>query len=225
MLRWGRLSAAAPGLLAGALSAHALSGPAEVVDGDTLRVAGEVVRLHAIDAPEAEQTCHDSVGRPWGCAAAAERALSRLARGGLSCDTRGRGGYGRVVAVCRTADGVDVGAALVRAGFAFAFADYGADYVADEAAARAEGLGVWQGAAERPSDWRRARRARDGDMDRARTVEGGCRIKGNISANGRIYHLPGQRDYDRTRIDPARGERWFCSVAQAERAGWRAARR
>ena len=50
----------------------------------------------------------------------------------------------------------------------------------------------------------------------------GCLIKGNISASGeRIYHVPGGRFYDRTVIDVARGERWFCSEAEAQAAGWR----
>lgn len=49
-----------------------------------------------------------------------------------------------------------------------------------------------------------------------------CRIKGNVSARGeRIYHPPGCRYYGSTVIDPARGERWFCSEAEAVAAGWR----
>ena len=50
-------------------------------------------------------------------------------------------------------------------------------------------------------------------------------IKGNISGNGRIYHMPGQYDYARTRINTGKGERWFCSEAEARAAGWRAAKR
>lgn len=50
-----------------------------------------------------------------------------------------------------------------------------------------------------------------------------CQIKGNISTKTgeRIYHVPGQRFYDQTRIDPSKGERWFCSEEDAKRAGWR----
>ena len=50
-----------------------------------------------------------------------------------------------------------------------------------------------------------------------------CRIKGNISTKTgeRIYHVPGQRFYEQTRIDPGKGERWFCSEEDARRAGWR----
>jgi hypothetical protein len=52
-----------------------------------------------------------------------------------------------------------------------------------------------------------------------------CRIKGNVSiATGeRIYHVPGQADYERTKISPSYGERWFCSEAEARGAGWRRA--
>lgn len=52
---------------------------------------------------------------------------------------------------------------------------------------------------------------------------GGCSIKGNISTNTgeRIYHVPGQRYYDETRINEGKGERWFCSEDEARAAGWR----
>ena len=52
-----------------------------------------------------------------------------------------------------------------------------------------------------------------------------CVIKGNVSYSGgqRIYHVPGQYYYDETVITPARGERWFCSEAEAMAAGWRRA--
>ncbi|WP_292223627.1 hypothetical protein [Mesorhizobium sp.] len=54
----------------------------------------------------------------------------------------------------------------------------------------------------------------------------GCSIKGNISAKGeRIYHVPGQKFYADTKIAEAKGERWFCSEADARAAGWRKARR
>jgi endonuclease YncB( thermonuclease family) len=50
----------------------------------------------------------------------------------------------------------------------------------------------------------------------------GCRIKGNIGSSGnRIYHVPGSSSYNATRIDTAKGERWFCSEAEARAAGWR----
>ncbi|WP_435053809.1 sunset domain-containing protein [Mesorhizobium australicum] len=53
----------------------------------------------------------------------------------------------------------------------------------------------------------------------------GCDIKGNINDRGEhIYHVPGQEYYSATRINPARGERWFCSEWEAWWAGWRKAK-
>ena len=49
-----------------------------------------------------------------------------------------------------------------------------------------------------------------------------CRIKGNISHGGKIYHIPGSRSYDPVNIDAAKGERWFCTESEARAAGWRA---
>ena len=51
----------------------------------------------------------------------------------------------------------------------------------------------------------------------------GCDIKGNISfdTGERIYHVPGQEYYSETVINPDFGERWFCTEAEAQAAGWR----
>jgi hypothetical protein len=49
-----------------------------------------------------------------------------------------------------------------------------------------------------------------------------CSIKGNISRSGeRIYHVPGGRFYDRTKINEGAGEKLFCSEQEAVAAGWR----
>ncbi len=60
----------------------------------------------------------------------------------------------------------------------------------------------------------------------AKSVLSSCAIKGNISRSGeRIYHVPGGTWYDRTKINPLKGERWFCSEAEAIATGWRKALR
>lgn len=52
-------------------------------------------------------------------------------------------------------------------------------------------------------------------------------IKGNVNYNTRvkIYHVPGQEYYNETKINPAYGERWFCTEQEAQAAGWRKSRR
>lgn len=196
-------------------AAQVLTGPARVIDGDTLEIAGETVRLHAVDAPEAGQQCADGAGQRWACGQAATRALRGLAEGGLRCEGRERDRYGRLVAKCFAGER-DVAETLVRSGAAFAYPRYGRDYVAAERAAAFAGRGVWQGGATRPEALRAAPDPQAPE---------GCAIKGNVSENGRIYHVPGQQHYDRTRVSEARGERWFCSEAEARAAGWRRALR
>ncbi|MBD2744376.1 cold shock domain-containing protein [Coleofasciculus sp. FACHB-1120] len=50
-----------------------------------------------------------------------------------------------------------------------------------------------------------------------------CNIKGNISVGtgNKIYHVLGGEDYESTRIEPASGEKWFCTEAEAIANGWR----
>jgi hypothetical protein len=55
--------------------------------------------------------------------------------------------------------------------------------------------------------------------------EPGCEIKGVVLTNGdRVYYREGWQGYDRIVVDTRRGDRWFCSPAEAEAAGWRAPR-
>lgn len=201
----------------------ALSGPARAVDGDTLVLGGTRIRLHGIDAPESAQSCRAG-GRLWACGRAATRALAGLVRGKwVACEERERDRYGRVVAMCAVA-GRDLNALMVADGWAFAYRQYSRAYVAEETRARAARRGIWRGEAVAPWDWRRGKRLAGA---RAPSRRGGnrCNIKGNIGSSGkRIYHVPGGRYYDRTRIDTSRGERWFCTEGEARAAGWRRSR-
>ena len=118
--------------------------------------------------------------------------------------------------------GSDIGAALVAAGWATAYRKYSMTYVGVEARAKVAELGIWATGFEQPSDYRRERREAAGS---APPPDLRCAIKGNINVRGdHIYHVPGSRAYAEVRIDADRGERWFCSPAEAVAAGWRAVR-
>jgi endonuclease YncB( thermonuclease family) len=200
----------------------AFAGAARVVDGDTLEVGGEKFRLHGIDAPEKAQTCKAAAGRDWACGQAAVAKMRALVGGkDVRCDRRDVDTYGRTIGVC-TVDGMDINAAMVSAGLAWAFRRYSNDYVGLEDDARARGFGIWQADTEAAWDYR-AGGAATGPVASV-SAETGCQIKGNISKQGHIYHMPGSKAYSNTRIDPTQGERWFCSEAEALSAGWRAAR-
>ncbi|MBV7408943.1 thermonuclease family protein [Maritimibacter sp. DP1N21-5] len=195
------------------------SGVLRVTDADTVDVGDVRVRLHAIDAPEVDQTCETAAGQPFACGTwATVQVEARFGGQTARCETLDTDRYGRTVAKCRV-DGADMGAEIVSAGWAFAYRRYGMDYDLDEKAAYVAGRGLHGYRVQSPAAFREARGQGRLPPDPA------CRIKGNISGSGQIFHVPGQEFYDRTGINEARGERWFCSEGEALRAGWRPARR
>jgi len=201
--------------MAWAVAALAQQGPARVIDGDTIDIAGERIRLHGIDAPEKDQTCTIG-GREWECGVAAWGYLVQLLAGqAVQCDSRDVDQYGRTVAVC-FADEKDINAAMVAEGWALAYQEYSLDYLPQERAAEAAELGLWQGDFVPPWEWRR------GDRRDTNEALPECAIKGNIARDGeRIYHVPGGRYYGVTVMNLAAGERWFCTEPEAAAAGWR----
>jgi endonuclease YncB( thermonuclease family) len=135
-----------------------LAGAARVVDGDTLEMRGEKLRLQGIDAPELAQTC-EAKGQPVPCGRlAAEHLDDLIGARTLSCAVEGRDRYGRGLARCE-AGGRDVAEAMTRDGWALADRRYsGGRYDAAEAAARASRRGVWAMQFEDPAKWRARRR-------------------------------------------------------------------
>lgn len=132
-----------------------------VIDGDSLAVRqnGEpvTIRLTGIDAAEYRQDCARRDASRWPCGQDARTALERLAGGGpLHCEVAAKDRYNRTLATCRTRpfpDGIDLGAEMVRLGWAVATSD---DYLPEEAEAEAQRRGIWQGDFVRPAAWRAA---------------------------------------------------------------------
>lgn len=202
----------------GTAARSGVAGPAHVVDGDTLDIGGERVRLEGIDAPEMAQTCPRRFIGSWACGKAAAGALEGLVAGqNVACQSLGTDKYGRLLGVCFVA-GRDINAEMVRQGHAWAFVRYSTSYVEEEAQARALRVGIWQGDAEPAWVYRDKRWAGAGEA-----APRGCAIKGNVTEHGHIYHTPWSPWYDKVKIDERKGERWFCSEAEALAAGWRPA--
>lgn len=199
-------------VLAVFLVANSAYAETRIIDGDTLKIGDTTFRLNGIDAPEHGQRCGT-----WNCGAEATEALVEIIKSReVTCDAIAEDGFGRVIATC-FADGADVGRTLVDKGLAWAFVKYSDAYTGDEARARIRGIGIWSGRFEPPWAFREARWTAATESSPQ-----GCPIKGNISRNGRIYHAPWSPWYNRTRINAAKGEHWFCSEAEAVAAGWRA---
>ncbi len=123
-----------------------------ITDGDTIKLSGTTYRLWGIDAPELKQDCPDG----WPAGRMAATHLQKLISGrAVTCERKDTDRYGRTVALCRVG-GEDLGARMVHDGFAWAFIRYSRDYVAEEAAARAQQLGVHNHGCVAAWDWRAA---------------------------------------------------------------------
>jgi endonuclease YncB( thermonuclease family) len=222
-----------------------ITGPARVVDGDTIVVGREKVRLEGIDAPESDQTCQRD-GKSWPCGALATATLRSLIRGrSVSCTITGRDRFDRALGVC-TAGDAELNAGMVRDGFALAFRRYSDRYAPAEETARAARVGLWSGTFTEPWEHRRLARGAPAEPVQPAVIADpasrpapppgasaglersapGCEIKGNVNRKGeRIFHVPGMVDYGRVVMNPEKGKRWFCSEPDAVAAGWRRAAR
>lgn len=132
-----------------------ISGPAQVIDGDSLMVAGREIRLHGLDVPEWDQTCTDGSGKEWKPGQQAKAWLaSRITSHPLACTREDTDRHGRLIATCYLA-GENINETLVRQGWAVAYRRYSDRYTQAEADARTAKRGLWSGPCDQPEHWRR----------------------------------------------------------------------
>ena len=221
-----------------------------VTDGDTVKVRLQSrtieVRLYGIDAPERNQPYGKDAG------SVLRQLIRGKVVDLLPVEPADK--YGRMVAVVMLGErniNLEMVARGNAWAYRYYLGDLRDDrqYCEWEATAREQQLGLWRLPAKSkraPWEWRRRSRgvhytSYDGSTaadcvaairNKVASVpvpsvgkSGDCPIKGNISSgNQRIYHVPGSSSYADTRIDESKGERWFCSEAEAQAAGWRAPR-
>jgi len=131
-------------------------GVPRILDGDTLHVDGQRIRLHGIDAPEEDQLCTQALGATWPCGVEATHALARrINSSSIRCRQFDTDRWDRAISVCYLGRD-DLNAWMVSEGWAVAYRQYSDDYLREEQEANAAGRGIWSGTFEMPWDHRRA---------------------------------------------------------------------
>ena len=126
------------------LSSKTIFGNAHVIDGDTIHINKNKIRLHAIDAPETNQTCNKN-SKAWNCGVESTKFLKELiGNNKIECITQGKDRYKRFIGICYK-DNLDLNSAMVLNGWAIAYRYYSKDYVEEEEEAKQEKRGIWIG--------------------------------------------------------------------------------
>jgi len=195
-----------------------IEGKPAVIAGDQMRLSGTLVRLFGVEAPEVGQTCSFTGKKQESCGLAAKAALQKLVAGKpVRCEVSTRQSETVAVASC-TVGGADIAGQLVRGGYVFAQSGLFATYASAEREATSARAGLWRSGAARPTDYRA--KVWDEAKDQA---PDGCPIKAVVNGESKTYLVPWAANYERTKIKASRGERWFCTEAEARAAGWKPA--
>lgn len=118
-----------------------------VKDDASLLIRGKTIRLFGIYIPPSAKHCGTTL-RPARCASRASLALDFLIQGFVRCTEKGKYRDGSISALCRVrhtafSDGQDLGAYLIREGWALALPNAPFEYLALQRIARAHHKGVW----------------------------------------------------------------------------------
>ena len=147
-----------------------LSGTALIVDGDTITISGNKIRLNGIDTPEQNQPCRRA-DITWRCGYEATETLRNwTSTKEVRCVGDTKDLYGRLIANCFV-DGYNVNARLVYEGLALAYRKYSKQYIPEEDKARAAKRGMWAGEFVAPWDWRKGKR-----LDQAEATIACCKL-------------------------------------------------
>ncbi|MDD5527936.1 MAG: thermonuclease family protein [Patescibacteria group bacterium] len=208
---------------------------AKVVDGDTIDIIingkTERLRLIGINTPEVVDPRKpvECFGRE-----ASDNAKKLLtgAEVRISADPSqdDRDIYGRLLRYVWRADGLFYNLAAIHDGFAYEYTykspyQYQREFKDAQKFAQDNFLGLWAQGACRKGNQSAGRGAGNNPAAEVKAADSGCLIKGNIGSTGdKIYHLPGCPYYNQTVIDESKGEKWFCTEAEALAAGWRKAK-
>ena len=129
-------------------------GHAKIIDGDTIHIKNNKIRLHGIDSPEAKQTCKiDS--QNWFCGKQSTEELKKIINNQrVECTVNDIDIYNRYVAICLVND-INLNQWMVKNGWAIAYRYYSTDYIIEEKYARDNKLGIWKSEFLKPYQYRK----------------------------------------------------------------------
>ncbi len=135
------------------------AGQARAITSDQIAIGTTRINLYGVDAPDPDQDNECTAGRTrYGCSANAKRALETLVSlGPVECTDSGEKNFiGIPYMTCRLNGGLDIGADLIRQGWALAFRFQSDKYVPLEEEAKAKAIGLWQPTIRftNPWEWR-----------------------------------------------------------------------
>ena len=124
--------------------AESIIGKATIIDGDTIRIGKNKIRLYGIDAPEINQRC--TINKIiWECGIDSSQALeSMISEKEVQCETMDIDRYKRFVAKCFVKN-TNLNQYMVQNGWALAYRYYSDDFIKNEEIAKKNKAGIWQG--------------------------------------------------------------------------------
>ena len=126
-----------------------IQGKAKIIDGDTIHIGKNKIRLYGIDAPEINQTC--TIEKIiWECGIDSSQALkSIISEKEVQCEIVDIDRYKRFVAKCFLKN-INLNQYMVQNGWAVAYRYYSDDFINDEEIAEKNKVGIWQGKFQDP---------------------------------------------------------------------------
>lgn len=134
-----------------------IAGVASVVDGDTIEIHGQRIRLNGVDAPESKQYCDDAKGFEYPCGRRATEALKAFLTTSkpVHCSFVSWDRYDRFVGDCQRSDGAGLSAWMIEHGQALDWPRYShGAYALQQVKAEAAKVGMWAGKFKAPWEWR-----------------------------------------------------------------------
>ena len=123
--------------------AKTINGKPRIIDGDTIHIKSNKIRLHGIDAPETKQTCKIDT-EEWYCGKQSTKELKKLInKQNVECVINDVDVYNRYIAICYI-DEININQWMVKNGWAIAYRYYSKDYINEEEYANNNKLGIWK---------------------------------------------------------------------------------